>query len=222
MIVVSDGSPDDTPEAAALHDDRVRVLWYDRNLGKGYALRTGSSAARRMGRLDRFGSRPGPRPHRGFLDMARRGDLDVVVGSKRHPDSRGLPRAAARLLAALPAARAGDVLARRPRHPGGDEAVPAGGARRGPPGGAGEALRLRRRDPRRGPALRLRPHRRAPGEPRYRFGDSGVDWRAIAHALWDTGAVFYRLRLLRFYDRRRVLAHRVAVHRREAPGASAW
>jgi hypothetical protein len=47
----------------------------------------------------------------------------------------------------------------------------------------------------------------------YRFNGSGVHWRAIVQALWDTAAVFYRLRMLRFYERRRLLARRVAAHR---------
>ena len=39
----------------------------------------------------------------------------------------------------------------------------------------------------------------------YRFSGSGVGWRAVARALIDTAAVFYRLRLLRTYQRKRVL-----------------
>ena len=39
----------------------------------------------------------------------------------------------------------------------------------------------------------------------YRFSGSGVGWRAVARALIDTAAVFYRLRLLRTYQRKRAL-----------------
>src|SRR5690606_13340381 len=53
----------------------------------------------------------------------------------------------------------------------------------------------------------------APVRLHYKFTGSGVNWRAIAQALWDTAAIFYRLRLLRFYERRRRLARRVAAHR---------
>jgi dolichol-phosphate mannosyltransferase len=37
----------------------------------------------------------------------------------------------------------------------------------------------------------------------YRFTGSEVGSKAVARALWDTAAVFYRLRILRTYERRR-------------------
>ena len=39
-----------------------------------------------------------------------------------------------------------------------------------------------------------------------------MNWRAIANALVDTFAIFYRLRILRFYDRKHQLVRRVSVH----------
>ena len=39
----------------------------------------------------------------------------------------------------------------------------------------------------------------------YRFTGSGVRSRAVVRALWDTAAVFYRLRILRTYQRKRDL-----------------
>jgi hypothetical protein len=41
----------------------------------------------------------------------------------------------------------------------------------------------------------------------YRFSGSGVGSLAVLGALWDTAAIFYRLRLLRTYDRKRRLFH---------------
>ncbi len=49
----------------------------------------------------------------------------------------------------------------------------------------------------------------------YRFSGSGVGWRAVARALIDTAAVFYRLRLLRTYQRKRACS---AMRRRGACG----
>ena len=47
MIVVSDGSTDETfGQANRSAGPRVRVIEYERNMGKGYALRTGSKVAR--------------------------------------------------------------------------------------------------------------------------------------------------------------------------------
>ena len=40
----------------------------------------------------------------------------------------------------------------------------------------------------------------------YRFAGSGVSSLAVAHALVDTAAIFYRLRILRYYQRKRALA----------------
>ena len=47
VIVVSDGSIDDTAERllAARSSAGIRVIHYDRNLGKGYAVKTGALAA---------------------------------------------------------------------------------------------------------------------------------------------------------------------------------
>ena len=39
----------------------------------------------------------------------------------------------------------------------------------------------------------------------YRFTGSGVRSRAVARALWDTAAIFYRLRILKTYRRKRDL-----------------
>jgi hypothetical protein len=41
----------------------------------------------------------------------------------------------------------------------------------------------------------------------YRFSGSGVGSLAVLGALWDTAAIFYRLRLLRTYERKRRLFH---------------
>ena len=47
IIVVSDGSVDGTAERVIERDlADVRVLYYDRNLGKGYAVKTGAREAR--------------------------------------------------------------------------------------------------------------------------------------------------------------------------------
>jgi hypothetical protein len=42
----------------------------------------------------------------------------------------------------------------------------------------------------------------------YRFTGSEVGSKAVARALWDTAAVFYRLRILRTYEHRRRAAGR--------------
>lgn len=89
VLVVADGCADSSAALASLAlDDRVRVLSYPQNRGKGYAISYGIAHAR--GRLV------------GWLDsdldidpqaivMAARifaeEEVDAVIGSKRHPDS---------------------------------------------------------------------------------------------------------------------------------------
>ena len=216
MVVVSDGSPDAThAQAMTLDDPRVRVLQYHRNIGKGYALRTGSAVAR--GRwvawldsdldLD-------PSLLAGFLERARRDGLDVVVGSKRHEASEVSYPARRRayswlyqqLVRALFALNVRDTqvgmkLFRREVL---EEVLPVVLVKRY--AFDLEILAVAR-------AFGFERIAEAPIRLEYQFSGSGMNWRAIAQALWDTAAVFYRLRLLRYYPRQRRLARRVARHR---------
>lgn len=87
VILVSDGSTDGTPEvAAALGIDRVRVVHYEANRGKGYALRTGMAMAggRHVAFIDADGDLD-PADLARFLRLMPMYGADLVVGSKRHP-----------------------------------------------------------------------------------------------------------------------------------------
>ena len=218
MIVVSDGSSDAThAEAAALDDDRVRALQYDRNMGKGYALRTGSAAAtgRWIAWIDSdLDLDPGR--IRDFVDTAERGDLDVVVGSKRHPESEvdyptrrriysWLYQQLVRAMFSLDVrdTQVGMKLFRREVL---EEVLPVVLVKRY--AFDLEILAVAN-------SFGFDRIEEAPVRLDYGFSASGVNWRAITQALWDTAAIFYRLRLVRFYERRRLLARRVAMHRPE-------
>src|SRR5262249_9790197 len=90
VLVVSDGSIDDTGERLleARSDVGIRVIHYDRNLGKGYAVKAGSLASRGdwIALVDSdLGIAPASVPT--FLEIARREQLDFAIGSKRHPES---------------------------------------------------------------------------------------------------------------------------------------
>lgn len=219
LIVVSDGSHDDTYAAARrVTDPRVQVLDYDRNLGKGFAVRTGSLAARGEwvawidSDLDLDPSRVAD-----FLARAREEDLDVVVGSKRHPDSEveyprrrrvysWLYQRLVRVLFSLDVrdTQVGMKLLRREVL---ERVLPVVLVKR-------YAFDLE--------VLAVSRHFgfgrivESPITLEYQFTGSGVGWRAIVHALWDTAAVFYRLRLRRYYDRQRAFSDRVAPAR-DAP-----
>ncbi|MBI4897480.1 MAG: glycosyltransferase family 2 protein [Actinobacteria bacterium] len=90
ILVVCDGSTDNTTEAAARVDDpRVHVLSYPDNGGKGHAITHGVAEAR--GRLIGWLDSDLDIPPSVILDFVRRIDrsreTDAVVGSKRHRES---------------------------------------------------------------------------------------------------------------------------------------
>jgi glycosyltransferase involved in cell wall biosynthesis len=90
VIVVSDGNHDNTvAEAERVRSPSVRVLAYPINMGKGYAL--GYGVRHTMGELITFidaDMELNPREIRNFIGLMKRGGYDIVVGSKRHPGSR--------------------------------------------------------------------------------------------------------------------------------------
>lgn len=90
VIAVSDGSTDGSPATLeALADDRVRRLELARHRGKGEALRVGltEGRGRYLGFIDADGDLPADLLG-SFVTAVRAGDVDIVVGSKRHPSSQ--------------------------------------------------------------------------------------------------------------------------------------
>ena len=87
VIAVSDGSTDGSPASIA-GIDQVRVIELAENQGKGAALRVGlaQGRGRYLGFIDGDGDIPA-RQLSHFLAAIRAGDPDVVLGSKLHPGS---------------------------------------------------------------------------------------------------------------------------------------
>jgi glycosyltransferase involved in cell wall biosynthesis len=90
VIAVSDGSTDGSGATLeALENGRVRRIELARHTGKGEALRVGLTEGRGdyLGFIDADGDLPadllGP-----FVTELRSGDVDMVLGSKRHGDSQ--------------------------------------------------------------------------------------------------------------------------------------
>ncbi len=92
LIIVDDGSTDQTLQrasAAASSREGVTVLSYHDNHGKGHALKHGFQAAK--GDLVLFLDADSDLPPSQiplFLERMNAGDVDVVIGSKRHPQSK--------------------------------------------------------------------------------------------------------------------------------------
>ena len=94
IVIVDDGSLDRTREVAEnaareAGGDRVRVIGYERNAGKGAAIVQGARAAR--GELVLFADADlevHPRQLQVLFEVLVRDGADVVTGSKLHPDSR--------------------------------------------------------------------------------------------------------------------------------------
>lgn len=90
VIAVSDGSTDGSDESmTGFVDNRIRQHRLPINRGKGEALRAGFAMARGdyLGFIDADGD-ISPTILRSFVDLIQHDRPDVVLGSKRHPDSR--------------------------------------------------------------------------------------------------------------------------------------
>lgn len=208
VIVVSDGSID-ASEERLLEDDshQARVIHYDRNLGKGYAVKTGALTAKGdwIAYVDAdLDLDPASIPD--YLELARRESLDFVIGSKRHPEShvhyprsrrigswlyQQLVRALFRL-----DVRDTQVGLKVFRREVAETVMPLLLVKQF--AFDLEFLAVSR-------ALGYDRIRERPVSLRYRFTGSGVRSPAVLLALVDTAAIFYRLRILRYYQRKRPL-----------------
>lgn len=92
LICVVDGVVDDTLKLAkslAEINPHIRVLGYQKNRGKGYAVRFGMEKARGevVGFID-AGLEIDPTSLKELIDIFKDKRADIVVGSKRHPKSK--------------------------------------------------------------------------------------------------------------------------------------
>ncbi len=218
IIVVDDGSPDDTQVRAAKahlkHPERVRVVRYDENRGKGSALICGASYA--TGRYVVFldadmDLHPEQLPV--FFEIMNINAADAVIGSKWHPLSQvkypGIRRIYSisyymlvRLLFGLPLrdTQTGLKLFRKGLL---DDVLP-----RMVEGKFAFDIELLSIAHRRGYRLLD-----APVSLDFRRAIARLDARVVKRMLLDTLAIFYRLRVLRYYDRPMTVKDSVSPHR---------
>lgn len=203
VICVVDGEEDDTAkEAKKVSSNKIRVLSYSQNRGKGYAVRHGMERAK--GNLISFldaGMDIGPK---GIMMLMAHMDwynADIIVGSKRHPVSKvnypllrkilslgyhfgvktlfGLPLTDTQ--SGIKIFKRGVVSAILPRLLVKRYAMDI------------EMLAVAR-------YLGFERIYEAPIEVKFNKLVSRINWTTVFKMAWDTMAVFYRLHILHYYD----------------------
>src|SRR6266849_1608584 len=206
VVLVSDGNTDATVrEALRVKSPAVRVFHYPMNIGKGFALSFGVDQS--AGALVTFidaDMELDPANIKGFIDLMEASECDAVIGSKRHPQSKvaypkfrrfqsAIYQLVVRLLFNLDVrdTQTGLKLFRRQvLH----EALPLLAIKKF--AFDLELLVVARQ-------LGYRKILEAPISLDYQF-ESTVNLGSAWRVLWDTAAIFYRLRILRYYQRRRL------------------
>lgn len=202
IICVVDGFLDDTfKQAKKAESEKVKVFGYKKNQGKGYAVRFGMKKAK--GELVSFldaGMDISPKSMMMLMAHFEWYDADVIVGSKRHAVSRvNYPllrhvisvgyHVGVKLLfnIRLTDTQSGIKIFKRrvvekilPRLLVKRYAMDI------------EMLAVAR-------YLGFKRIYEAPIEVRFNKSTSAIDWKTVFKVAWDTIAVFYRLKILRYY-----------------------
>lgn len=206
VVVVSDGNSDTTVrEARRVRSARVRVFHYPMNIGKGFALSLGVDQS--VGDLVTFidaDMELDPANIGGFIDLMQKTSCDAVIGSKRHRMSKvsypkfrriqsWIYQQLVRILFNLNVrdTQTGLKLFRRQVLA---EALPLLAVKRF--AFDLELLVVARQ-------LGYVRICEAPITLSYQFESTVSLWSAW-RVLWDTAAIFYRLRIRRYYQRRRL------------------
>jgi len=204
VVVVSDGNTDMTvAEARRVESPAVRVFHYPMNIGKGFALSCGvDQSVGGLVTLIDADMELDPANIAGFIEIMRSSGCDAVIGSKRHPESkvaypkfRRLQSAVYQLLVRIlfnlnvRDTQTGLKLFRRQVL---REALPLLAIKRF--AFDLELLVVAHQ-------LGYRNVLEAPIQLDYQF-ESTVNLGSAWRVLWDTAAIFYRLRILRYYQHR--------------------
>jgi glycosyltransferase involved in cell wall biosynthesis len=205
VIVVCDGSTDDSAAVArAVGDERIIVLRYPENRGKGNAIVHGLANAR--GRLVGWLDSDLDIAPEAIVRAARRFEekpVDAVIGSKRHPDSKVSYPPIRRIYSAVFQLMVAMLFRVNVR----DTQV-------------GAKLFRREMIDTVAPLLLVKRHafdlevlavgaefgfdriEEVPVELHYRFTGSSINWRAVRDMIQDTLAIAYRIHLRHWYVRR--------------------
>lgn len=208
IIVVDDGSSDKTfQNAKKLKSKFITILRYEKNQGKGYAVRHGMLRAK--GRIIGFidaGMDIDPESISMLLNQMSRYNADIVVGSKLHPSSQVNYPLTRRTLSWGYRSLTRFLFGFKIR----DTQV-------------GVKFFKKNVVKKIFPLLLVKKFAfdievlavahslgytriyEAPIKLTFKNGSisSRNFWKIILHMLWDTGAVFYRLKIIKYYDKRR-------------------
>lgn len=205
IILVSDGSTDNTYEEAKklyIYCEKIKIFQYKGNMGKGYALKYGFKYSRGdlITFIDADGDLP-PHQIEKLLEFMRENNADIVIGSKRHPQSKvdyplkrrfysRIYQLLIRILFSL-SIRDTQVGLKLYKRKVLDKIMPKILVKR-------YAFGLE--------TMVVAHHydfkiTEAPVEIKYNFSNDTINWKHIWHILVDTAAIFYRLRILHYYDR---------------------
>lgn len=208
LIVVVDGFLDKTYEKAKkFKKDNVRTFGYKKNQGKGYAVKLGISKAKGdvIGFMD-AGMDLNPNAIPLLLDLMKFHDADIVIGSKLHPESRVAYPLARKILSwgyrTLIEILFGLVIR--------DTQVGLKFFKRKVAKDVFKRILVKKFafDIEALAVAQSRGYTKiyeGPIELDFTRVESSISssnfWRIILHMLWDTLAVFYRLKILHYYDR---------------------
>lgn len=201
IILVDDGSKNNCfKEAKKFKNKRVRVVGYGKNQGKGYAIKYGFKFVR--GDYVAFvdsGRDLNPRQLKEFIEIMEKTKTDIVIGSKKHPESQvhyplmrrimsGIYRTMNRIIFSLDVkdTQVGLKLFKRKVL---NEVMPRISIKR-----FAFDLELLVIANKRGFKIT-----EAPIILYYKF-QSTINLRAVFWMLWDTAAIVYRDKILRYYD----------------------
>lgn len=211
ILVVVDGFLDKTFERAKEHKkNNLKVLGYKKNQGKGYAVKLGVLKAKGdvIGFMD-AGLDLNPNAIPLLLDLMKFHDADIVIGSKLHPESKVAYPIGRKILSwgyrTLIEILFGLVIR--------DSQVGLKFFRKKVAKDVFKRLLVKRFafDIEALAVAQSRGYTKiyeGPVELDFTRVESSITstnfWRIILHMLWDTLAVFYRLRILHYYDRPRL------------------
>jgi len=202
IILVDDGSTNGCfEEAKRCKSKKVKVVGYAKNIGKGNAIKYGFQFV--IGDYIAFidsGRDLNPKQLRDFLNIMEENDSDIVIGSKRHPDSNVYYPIVRRFMSKtyqtmnkilfnlkIQDTQVGIKLFKRKVL---EKIMPKIAIKRF--AFDLELLVLANKY-----KFKIK---EAPITMRYKFG-STINLSAVFWMIWDTSAIFYRYKILRYYDR---------------------